>query len=80
MDITPDRLFVELVEDVLSEVTYDADLAGVSYSIENHEEGITVRVGGYNDKLDVLLRTVLEKIRGLVARPDRLQVVQEKVS
>ncbi|KAI0764784.1 LuxS/MPP-like metallohydrolase [Fomes fomentarius] len=65
--------------DALSEVTYDADLAGVSYSIENHEEGITVRVGGYNDKLDVLLRTVLEKLRGLVARPDRLQVVQEKI-
>ena len=73
------RLFVDLVEDSLAEVTYDATLAGLSYGVSNHDEGISVSVGGYNDKLDVLLRLVLEKIRVLSVQPDRLRVVKEKV-
>ena len=72
-------MFVDLVEDALAEITYDADIAGLSYSVANADDGIVVAVGGYNDKLDVLLKTVLEKIRGLVVLPERLQVMQEKV-
>ncbi|TFK91904.1 LuxS/MPP-like metallohydrolase [Polyporus arcularius HHB13444] len=73
------RLFVNLVEDALAEVTYDADLAGLSYSLSNDDDGIVVSVGGYNDKLDVLLRTVLEKLRDLEVAADRLKVIAEKV-
>ena len=70
---------MDLVQDALSEVTYDAALAGLGYSVGNDDEGITIGVGGYNDKLDVLLRLVLEKIRTLRVLPDRLHVVKEKV-
>ncbi|KAI0353367.1 LuxS/MPP-like metallohydrolase [Trametes cingulata] len=73
------RLFVDVVQDALAEVTYDADLAGLSYSVTNQIEGLTVSVGGYNDKLHVLLRTVLEKIRDLQVQPERLCVIKEKV-
>ncbi|KAI0658946.1 LuxS/MPP-like metallohydrolase [Cubamyces menziesii] len=73
------RLFVDLVEDALAEVTYDADLAGLSYSVINQIEGLTVSVGGYNDKIHVLLRTVLDKLRGLQVHPDRLRVLKEKI-
>ena len=60
-------------------MTYDASLAGLSYEVSNHDEGISISIGGYNDKLDVLLRLVLEKIRKLRVLPDRLHVVKEKV-
>ena len=73
------RLFVDLVEDALAEITYDADIAGLSYSVANADDGIVVAVGGYNDKLDVLLRTVLEKLRDFEVAPDRLPVIAEKV-
>ncbi len=73
------RLFVNLVEDALAEITYDADLAGLSYSVANDEDGIVLSVEGYNDKLDVLLRTVLDKLRNLAVAPDRLKVIAEKV-
>lgn len=73
------RLFVDLVEDALAETTYDADLAGLSFSVSNHADGVSVTVGGYSDKLDVLLRTVLESMRGLSVDPQRLQVIMEKV-
>ncbi|KAI9058078.1 LuxS/MPP-like metallohydrolase [Trametes sanguinea] len=73
------RLLVDLVEDALAEVTYDADLAGLFYSVTNQIEGLTISVGGYNDKIHVLLRTVLEKLRSLKVLPDRLDVLKEKV-
>ena len=78
---TPSRsLFVDLVEDVLAEVTYDADLAGLSYSVVNQIEGLTVSVGGYNDKLGVLVKDIAEKAKNLEVKPDRFAVVREHVS
>ena len=67
------------LEDALAEVTYDASLAGLSYEISNHDEGLSISIGGYNDKLDVLLRTVLEKLRDFEVAPDRRPVIAEKV-
>ena len=45
----------------------------------NHGEGINVTVAGYHDKLDVLLRIVLDKLRKLTVQPERLSVMKEKV-
>ncbi|EIW56019.1 LuxS/MPP-like metallohydrolase [Trametes versicolor FP-101664 SS1] len=73
------RVLVDLIDDALAQVTYDADLAGLSYSVTNQIEGLTVSVSGYNDKIPVLLRIVLEKIRGLQVQPDRLRVVKEEI-
>lgn len=70
---------MDLIDDALAEMTYDADLAGLSYSVTNQIEGLTVSVSGYNDKIPVLLRIVLEKIRSLQVQPDRLCVVKEEV-
>ncbi|KAI1798428.1 LuxS/MPP-like metallohydrolase [Ganoderma leucocontextum] len=73
------RLLVDHIEDALAEITYDASLAGLHYSISNSVEGINVGVAGYHDKLDVLLRIVLDKLRHLVVLPDRLRVLKEKL-
>ncbi|TBU47821.1 LuxS/MPP-like metallohydrolase [Dichomitus squalens] len=72
-------LFVDLIEDALAEVTYDAGIAGLSYAVSSHSEGIDVTVAGYHDKLDVLLRMVLDQLRQLAVQADRLQVMKEKV-
>ena len=65
--------------DALIEYSYDAALAGLSYSIEASSLGFYVSVSGYNDKLHVLLRDVLEKAKSLEVRADRLDVMKEKV-
>ena len=66
--------------DALNEYSYDAALAGLSYSIEASSLGFYVSVSGYNDKLHVLLRDVLEKAKSLEVRGERLDVMKEKVS
>ena len=37
-------------------------------------------MNGYNDKMSVLVRHVLEKVKGLVVDPKRLAVVKEEVN
>ena len=73
------RLFADLVGDSLTEFSYDADLAGLSYNYASHSFGTQLVIGGYNDKLPVLLRQIFEKITGLKVKPDRLNVMKEQV-
>lgn len=51
--------------DVMSEYSYDADLAGLSYKLETQSDGILLNIDGYNDKLPVLAKVVMEKMRAL---------------
>ena len=77
---TPSRRMVaNLMCDSLDEITYDASLSGLRYSLSYHSEGLSVCVYGYQDKLPLLLQVVLEKIRNLRSRVDRLEVFKEKV-
>jgi len=73
------RLFADLVGDSLTEFSYDADLAGLSYNYSSHSFGTYLLIGGYNDKLPVLLRHIFEKIKGLEVKPERLNVTKEQV-
>ena len=73
------RLFADLVGDSLTEFSYNADLAGLSYNYTSHSFGTYLVIGGYNDKLPLLLRHIFEKIKGLKVESDRLDVVKEQV-
>ncbi|KAI0077374.1 LuxS/MPP-like metallohydrolase [Panus rudis PR-1116 ss-1] len=73
------RLLSDLLDDDLSEVTYYAELAGLGYSVNNYRGGLLVSVTGYNDKLGVLLDTVMERLKNLVIKPDRLKVMAEQL-
>ncbi|KAI0345483.1 LuxS/MPP-like metallohydrolase [Trametopsis cervina] len=73
------RLFVDLVEDSLSEITYDAQLAGLHYSIGSGSLGLNVVVSGYDDKLPLLLDVVLSRLRNVQLEQDRLKVKSEEL-
>lgn len=74
------RLFTELVKDALTEYSYDAELAGLSYTLETQGDGIMLTVDGYNDKLHVLAKVVLEKMKELKVDEERLRLITDQVS
>ncbi|KAL4168449.1 hypothetical protein KRP22_011850 [Phytophthora ramorum] len=53
-------LFVRYLKDKLTEVSYDAELAGMEYEIGFNSRAIELHVGGYSHKLPILLFKVLE--------------------
>ncbi|KAF9246345.1 Metalloenzyme, LuxS/M16 peptidase-like protein [Melanogaster broomeanus] len=73
------RLFSDLVNDSLTEYTYDADLAGLSYNFGAYSLGVVIYLKGYNDKLPDLSRRVVETVRSLQVHQDRLAVMKEKL-
>lgn len=72
-------MVANLVCDSLDELTYSASLSGLHYSLYHHFEGLSVCVYGYHDKLPLLLQVILEGIKTLQPREDRLEVFKEKV-
>ncbi|KAF9586639.1 Insulinase (Peptidase M16) [Lunasporangiospora selenospora] len=73
------QLYVSLLKDALNEYSYDADLAGLSYSLDTTVEGMILSVEGYNDKAHVLLQKVVEKMKSLEIDPERFQLIQEQM-
>ncbi len=57
------ELLVKTVKEVLNDVSYYADCAGLYYDINVSKGGIELSISGYNDKLPVLLSNVLAEIK-----------------
>jgi insulysin len=73
------EVYINMVEDALEEYAYDAELAGLDYQITSHSMGIEIQVYGYNDKLPVLLKKVLTTMRDLLVKPERFEIVKERL-
>ena len=71
-------LYCLLVKDALNEYSYDAEIAGLEYSLSSTTLGLNVEVSGYNDKMPVLLEKVLTCMRALEIKPERFQIVKER--
>lgn len=74
------RIYTDMVRDALEEYSYDAELAGLDYNVSSYSLGLEIQVSGYNDKLPVLLEKVLVTMRDLVIKPDRFEIVKERLN
>ncbi|CAD7925255.1 unnamed protein product [Amoebophrya sp. A25] len=73
------ELWSQCLAEELSEYSYDAELAGVMYKMGADQRGFSLQVGGYDDKLDVLLGAVSERIaRGGEVSPAIYDLVYER--
>lgn len=52
----------------------------MSYTLESQADGILLTVDGYNDKLDVLAKVVVEKMRNLQVNEERFRLIVDQVS
>ncbi|KAG5555691.1 hypothetical protein RHGRI_006365 [Rhododendron griersonianum] len=73
-------IFTHLLVDYLNEYAYDAQIAGLGYSIHVSRSGFQVSVGGYNHKLRILLETIIEKVVKFEVKPDRFYVIKETIT
>ncbi|KAI4229441.1 MAG: hypothetical protein L6R36_000895 [Xanthoria steineri] len=73
------NLYCEMVKDALEEYSYDAEIAGLEYQLSSYSTGIDIDIGGYSDKLAVLLEKVLVSMRDLEVKPDRFDIIKERV-
>ncbi|KAG5354057.1 hypothetical protein C0989_009755 [Termitomyces sp. Mn162] len=72
------KLYADVVNDSLTEYSYAADLAGLSYNFMSHTNGLYISIHGYNDKLSMLVRKILETMKGLSVDPQRFDIIKEQ--
>ncbi|XP_067129485.1 insulin-degrading enzyme [Centruroides vittatus] len=70
-------MFVQLFKDALNEYTYAAELAGLSYNLNNTKYGMLLSVKGYNDKQHVLLQKIMDKLTNFKIDPKRFEILKE---
>lgn len=64
--------------EAMNEYSYDADLAGLRYGLETQADGILLNLDGYNDKLAVLAKVVMEKMVDLQVDPQRFEIIKDQ--
>jgi len=73
------ELWCSCVAEELNEFAYEASVAGVQYSVSAVPFGCVLQVGGYNDKLPVLLDTVARKMASMTEIPESVfAIVKER--
>ena len=70
-------MFMSTFRDALNEYAYDAELAGLGYSISSTKHGVNLYLRGYSQKQVVLLEKVLEAMVSFKPNPDRFMVLKE---
>uniref|UniRef100_A0A8C4NB61 Insulin-degrading enzyme n=2 Tax=Eptatretus burgeri TaxID=7764 RepID=A0A8C4NB61_EPTBU len=70
-------LYVQLLKDSLNEYAYAAELAGLTYSLQNTIYGINLAVKGYEDKQLLLLLKIVEKMSNFQIDQRRFDIMKE---
>lgn len=74
------RLYVKLVNEQLNEFAYPARLAGLDYRLYKHIRGFTVRISGYDDKQELLLRRIVAALRNPQISDERFAIFKERLA
>jgi len=73
------QLLVDAINTNLNAWAYSARLAGLDYSVYPHLRGITIRVGGYNDKLHTLINRILIQVSDPILTQQRFEIARHNL-
>ncbi|MCM0612557.1 insulinase family protein [Marinobacter sediminum] len=73
------QLLVDAINTNLNAWAYSARLAGLDYSVYPHLRGVTIRVGGYSDKLHTLINRILIQIADPQLTQQRFDIARQKL-
>lgn len=72
-------LLVDAINTNVNAWAYPAQLAGLDYSIYPHLRGITIRVGGYSDKLHTLMARILTQVADPTLTEQRFRIARQNM-
>ncbi|KAI8924023.1 Metalloenzyme, LuxS/M16 peptidase-like protein [Entophlyctis helioformis] len=73
------RLYTDLLKDALNEFSYYASLAGLEYRLDNAVDGMELSIHGYNDKMHILLETIVAKMKSFVVEASQFERIKEQL-
>ncbi|QSX35950.1 insulinase family protein [Shewanella sedimentimangrovi] len=73
------RLYVEMLLDYLTEPTYQAEVAGLSYNIYPHQGGLTLHLTGFTGNQETLLALLIDKARERNFTQERFNIIKRQL-
>lgn len=70
-------MFVRVFQDALTEYSYDAEMAGLEYSLSPTKYGMSLDIRGYHQKQDILLKVIMNKMKTFQVDETRFDVLKE---
>ena len=71
------HMFASLIRDALNEYAYYAEIAGLSYVVNNTKYGLSIQLRGYYDKQALLLQKIIDVITNLKIDPQRFEMLKD---
>jgi len=73
------QLLIAMVQDRLNENSYPASLAGLNYSFSLNARGFDLHLQGYNDKMGVLLKMIVDELRKPTLKNERFVNIKKEL-
>ncbi|OOV85891.1 insulinase family protein [Oceanospirillum linum] len=73
------QLLASWLNEASNEFAYPASLAGLNYTVYKHTRGITLQLGGYNDKQHMLLERLLTTLKGSEIHTETFRLVKQSL-
>ncbi|CAG9296934.1 insulinase family protein [Celerinatantimonas diazotrophica] len=77
--IAQNQLAVEIILDYLAEITYQAEIAGMSYQIYPHQGGFTLHSSGFSERQFELIKLVLDSRQHGQYNAQRFKLVKQQL-
>ncbi|MFM2479572.1 insulinase family protein [Celerinatantimonas sp. MCCC 1A17872] len=77
--IAQSQLAVEVILDYLAEITYQAEIAGMSYQIYTHQGGFTLHTSGFSERQFELIKLVLDSRLDGKYNAQRFEIVKQQL-
>lgn len=58
-------LYVESITEALKRISYPASLAGLNYTVEREDFGLSINMYGYNDNISLLFNEIVKQLKDL---------------
>lgn len=72
-------LYTDLLKDLINEFSYFSDIAGLSFHLDNTIDGLVLDISGFNDKLDILLKEIVDKMAEFDVKEDSFVRVKNQL-
>lgn len=74
------QLYLSLVKEILTEVSYDAEVAELKFSVHIARSNIEIEMHGYSEKLPLLLTELVKRLKNVGESKPQYELIKEKMA
>lgn len=79
MSVVLGDLFVKSVNDSIGKFSYDAEMAGLKYSVTRTDNGIGITLSGYSENAPLLFAEILKRLKEIHPSDDKFDIYKQSL-